>query len=244
MPGFTLTHIQFTDADLSEDPELLEYYQAILKLKPRLENVLQCLNEQPEQLTQLDSFIKEIETAISDAQTDNTSSLKPTIIKYILTDPDANLEPKVPDTGTKACQAFQHLVFACHLCPIKKLALFDCNPQLFIDNVNEGKNIITASGWPSFIYNLDQFDPNDLTKGLMRGLLLLQVFRHIFTSPFSALSGHQNATKPCITHLHGLKEVTPRTIGYACVQVTVVSISIMNMTIANTGNGDMKILDK
>ncbi|KAG6858326.1 hypothetical protein C0995_000764, partial [Termitomyces sp. Mi166 len=111
-----------------EDPELLEHYQAILKLEPHLENVLQCLNKQHKQLTQLDSFIKEIETAISGAQTNNTSSLKPVIIKYILTDPDANLEPKVPDTGTKACQAFQHLVFACHLCPIKKLALFDCDP--------------------------------------------------------------------------------------------------------------------
>ncbi|KAG6872012.1 hypothetical protein C0995_013928 [Termitomyces sp. Mi166 len=58
-PGFTLTHIQFTDADLSENLELLEHYQAILKLEPCFENVLQCLNEQPEQSTQLDSFIKE-----------------------------------------------------------------------------------------------------------------------------------------------------------------------------------------
>ncbi|KAG6894030.1 hypothetical protein C0992_007746 [Termitomyces sp. T32_za158] len=106
--------------------ELLAQYQAILKLEPRLENVLQCLNEDP---AQLDNFIKEIEDAMNGARTDNTSSLKPAILKYVLKDPDANLHPKVPETGSKACRAFRHPVFARHLCPIKKLSNFDRNPE-------------------------------------------------------------------------------------------------------------------
>ncbi|KAG6883613.1 hypothetical protein C0992_008332 [Termitomyces sp. T32_za158] len=89
-----------------------------------------------------------------------------------------------------------------------------------MDKVNEGKNgyIITASDWPSFLYDLDLFNGDDQMKGLMRGPLLLKVYHHIFMGPSSALSGHRSATKPCIAHLHGLMEVTGRTIAYVAVQ--------------------------
>ncbi|KAG6877070.1 hypothetical protein C0992_010964, partial [Termitomyces sp. T32_za158] len=105
---------------------LLTSYQAILKIEPRLENVLEHINEDP---TRLDHFIKKIEDAMNGARTDNTSSLKPAILKYILNNPDANLDPKVPETGTKASRAFRHPVFARHLCPIKKLTIFDRDPE-------------------------------------------------------------------------------------------------------------------
>ncbi|KAG6877069.1 hypothetical protein C0992_010963 [Termitomyces sp. T32_za158] len=110
-----------------------------------------------------------------------------------------------------------------------------------MDKVNEGKNgyIITASDWPSFLYDLDLFNGDDQTKGLMRGPLLLKVYRHIFTGPSSALSGHRSATKPCIAHLHGLKEVTGRTIAYAAVQARFALSSVEKWT-RKDGNFDSR----
>ncbi|KAG6825294.1 hypothetical protein H0H92_004132, partial [Tricholoma furcatifolium] len=59
-------------------------------------------------------------------------------------------------------------------------------------------------------------DPEDPLKGFMRGYLL--VYRHIFTSPTSAISGNRNATKPSKAFLHSLTSVTGRTLAYAAVQ--------------------------
>lgn len=55
--------------------------------------------------------------------------------------------------------------------------MFHSPHRTFMHNVNEGKNsyIITASDFLSFVYDLELFDVNDLTKGLMRGHLLLKV---------------------------------------------------------------------
>ncbi|KAG6872227.1 hypothetical protein C0992_009749, partial [Termitomyces sp. T32_za158] len=65
------------------------------------------------------------------------------------------------------------------------------------------------------------------------------VYRHIFTGPSSALSGHRSATKPCIAHLHGLKEVTGRTIAYAAVQARFALSSVEKWT-RKDGNFDLQ----
>jgi hypothetical protein len=48
----------------------------------------------------------------------------------------------------------------------------------------------------------------------------MQVFRHIFTGPASAISpGKRKGTKPSKGKLHQLTRPTPNTIAYAAVQV-------------------------
>jgi hypothetical protein len=47
----------------------------------------------------------------------------------------------------------------------------------------------------------------------------LQVFQHIFTGPKSALGLEQDGRNKNKARIFQLKEVTPRTIAYACVQV-------------------------
>jgi len=49
---------------------------------------------------------------------------------------------------------------------------------------------------------------------------LIQVLKHIFTSPSSALSsGVSNGTRPCNAKIHGMSEVEAEHIAYAAVQV-------------------------
>ncbi|KZT63853.1 hypothetical protein DAEQUDRAFT_679630, partial [Daedalea quercina L-15889] len=45
---------------------------------------------------------------------------------------------------------------------------------------------ITCDNWPKFVYSLKDYDPDDLEKGLFRGILLVKAFKSIFTSPSSA----------------------------------------------------------
>ncbi|KAG6839305.1 hypothetical protein C0991_004023, partial [Blastosporella zonata] len=129
-----------------------------------------------------------------------------------------NVEPRIAPKGFKAARGFSHPVTARHLCGIKMLDTFEDNPDAFMDRVSEGKYKPLTKHWPSFLYDTDEYDPNDPTKGFMRGFLLVRVYCHIFSGLTSAISGHRKATKPSKSHIHGMKHVTGRSIGYAAVQ--------------------------
>jgi hypothetical protein len=95
--------------------------------------------------------------------------------------------------------------------------------------------------WPSFLYSSDVgYDPTRPEIGLFRGIFLLrvsivfyqyytnsgtssEVYRHIFTSPSSALKSENDvkASNRSNSKIHGLTQVTGRTIAYAAVQVCV-----------------------
>jgi hypothetical protein len=102
----------------------------------------------------------------------------------------------------------------------------------------DGNIEITAADLPSFLYEKGTvYNPDNEVTGLFHGFLLvrvctyfvvtfiisncyLQVYRHIFTGPKSALGvqdlNGRNKNKARLFHL---KAVTGRTIAYACVQV-------------------------
>ncbi|KAG6896814.1 hypothetical protein C0992_005914 [Termitomyces sp. T32_za158] len=201
----------------SDKEELLFLYDKIVDLQPYIEDVLEGLSDDPSQLRH---FIKKLENASNSAKTDDTSSLKPAIIRYLPKDPDNEVKPRFPPTGTKAVRGFRNLTTARHLCPIKKLAEFDANPQTFINNVSEGRlgYIFKTGDWPSFLFDLDELDKNNPMQGFLRGHVLVRVYRHIYTGPSSSLHGNRCATKPAKSHIHKHKNVTGRGIAYAAVQ--------------------------
>jgi hypothetical protein len=103
--------------------------------------------------------------------------------------------------------------------------------------VQDGKIKIRTKHWPSFLYNEGEYDREERDKGLFKGYLLLrvrltssylavspiifllQVYRHIFTSPSSAIGKVRKGTKPSKAQIYGMKRASGRTIAYACVQV-------------------------
>ncbi|KAH9956330.1 hypothetical protein BGW80DRAFT_1181218, partial [Lactifluus volemus] len=71
---------------------------------------------------------------------------------------------------------------------------------------------------PSFMYATGtEYDPEDSTKGLFRGFLLIRVFRHIFTGPSSAINATNTANKTK-AKVFMLRKVTGRMIAYTAVQ--------------------------
>ena len=48
-------------------------------------------------------------------------------------------------------------------------------PRVFMTKVNDGQISINAAVWPSFMYNVDQFDERHAEKGLCRGYFLVQI---------------------------------------------------------------------
>ncbi|KAG2037994.1 hypothetical protein BDR03DRAFT_933798 [Suillus americanus] len=104
---------------------------------------------------------------------------------------------------------------------------------------------ITAHLWPTFLYSNGKYDREDPTKGLFKGALLVRTFKHIFTSPSSAVKmqpdeehpGHQEPlykrsrtsgerrTKSNIAAILGMRSVQVRAIAYSAVQLQFASSS-------------------
>ncbi|KAF8154665.1 hypothetical protein B0H34DRAFT_809198 [Crassisporium funariophilum] len=73
---------------------------------------------------------------------------------------------------------------------------------------------------PLFLWENNDYDPKDLTAGMFRNSILVMVFKHVFTSPSSALQDQPKQTK-----MKGLQakrnkmtSVMAGSIAYTCVQ--------------------------
>ncbi|KAH7887189.1 hypothetical protein F5I97DRAFT_1829612 [Phlebopus sp. FC_14] len=64
----------------------------------------------------------------------------------------------------------------------------------------------------------DDYDLSDMLYGLFRSYFLLQVSRHIFMGPLSALGGDSHATRSCNAVLRNMTTIEPKHIAYICVQ--------------------------
>ncbi|KIO00463.1 hypothetical protein M404DRAFT_16375 [Pisolithus tinctorius Marx 270] len=82
--------------------------------------------------------------------------------------------------------------------------------------------LVTADCWPYFLYKNKEYDPENLVRGLFKNAMLIQAFKHIFTSPSSADSETGLNNKHSQAHvamLLGMKSICPRAIAYTAVQL-------------------------
>jgi len=83
----------------------------------------------------------------------------------------------------------------------------------------DGSIQITDADFPSFLYPSETaYDEDNEDIGLFQRFLLVRVYRHIFTSPSSAIDATAKANKSKAKKFK-LTEVSRRTITYASVQV-------------------------
>jgi len=98
------------------------------------------------------------------------------------------LVPVIPKSRSKADRGFNHPVLAEMLCPATKLDRLENDPEYislffgchliifafsYIKQLRLGN--VSDEDWPAFCYEDHQCDPEDLEKGLFRGLYLLRV---------------------------------------------------------------------
>ncbi|GLB33255.1 hypothetical protein LshimejAT787_0101390 [Lyophyllum shimeji] len=176
------------------------------------------LEDQGEDLEALGKFMNK---AAASARSDDTGSLRDAGLDYV--ELDRKLEPCIPPRSQKSLyRGFNNITLARLLCPIQAVAEFDKNPAETIAKLQDGRIQATADDIPAFLYPDNEFDPDDMDKGLLRGPLVVRTWRHLFTSPSSAVipPGKQRTTvtKGCQATMNGLHAPTPRTIAYAALQ--------------------------
>ncbi|KDR80176.1 hypothetical protein GALMADRAFT_62262 [Galerina marginata CBS 339.88] len=88
-----------------------------------------------------------------------------------------------------------------------------------MQSVQNGEIKIKAKEFPSFLYpEGTEYIVGKEFDGLMRGPLLVRVFRCIFSGPRSAFKKENRGNKPSQAEKHGMTSVEPRAIAYAAVQ--------------------------
>ncbi|TFK38280.1 hypothetical protein BDQ12DRAFT_723616 [Crucibulum laeve] len=201
----------FTDEDHA-------MFDCIIMLVPTFPKLIKSFESDPDLF---DVFIKQLSSAAATARQEDTAALKNRILGYIHLDMlNGVLKPPLTSAHAKSLRGFNHPEIARLLCPIKQLGEFDADPNAFMDQVKDGQIKIKAKDWPAFVYSADgEFDPEDVSNGLMRGYVGIHAFCCIFTGPSSVVTGHCQATKLSKVQAHGLTQATGRTIAYAFVQV-------------------------
>ncbi|KAF8833422.1 hypothetical protein BDN67DRAFT_986045 [Paxillus ammoniavirescens] len=105
------------------------------------------------------------------AQGDDCASLKPAIVQWLMLVRPA---PEPPlDPFEKTGRGFNHDITGCLLCPVDYdwrdaehcSAIRDFHPDF----------LVTEHNWPTFLYENEQYDPENCTKGLFKNKLLVQV---------------------------------------------------------------------
>ncbi|KAI0070507.1 hypothetical protein K474DRAFT_1702125 [Panus rudis PR-1116 ss-1] len=149
------------------------------------------------------------------ARSDDTSSLKVAILRYIHQDSSIPLTPALSDTKSKALRGWKHEQLAHLLLPLQ----YTANVETLLD-IEDGTVEITADDWPRFLYPDGRaYNPNDEFTDIFRGHLLLRVVKHIFTGPGTWNMGpSEQKGKPSIAKLIGMTSITSRAIAYAAVQ--------------------------
>ncbi|KAH6912311.1 hypothetical protein BKA70DRAFT_1423020 [Coprinopsis sp. MPI-PUGE-AT-0042] len=87
------------------------------------------------------------------------------------------------------------------------------------ERLRSGELVPTGDQWPLFLFQGHKFDPEDPWKGLLRGPLLVNAFKYIFTSPSSVERTDHRATRCSNSKIHGMSAVTIPSIAYVATQV-------------------------
>ncbi|KIJ47615.1 hypothetical protein M422DRAFT_163757, partial [Sphaerobolus stellatus SS14] len=92
---------------------------------------------------------------------------------------------------------------------------------LFVkDDLISTPSLASTAAWPLFFYPHGQFDPDNLSKGLLRGELLIWACKHIFLGPSKWLQGSElTISEACNAKKHRMTSVTPHLIAYITIQV-------------------------
>ncbi|KAG6913306.1 hypothetical protein DXG01_007853 [Tephrocybe rancida] len=182
-------------------------FRHVLKLTSTMEDRIYGASE--EELVHIADLLQK---GASGARSDDTRSLKSVILDWIIAK-GQSLTPPI-SRHMKTDRGFHHERTGELLCPTGK----DWNDPVVRQKLNSGETLVRGDEWPVFIYENYLYDPEDPWTGAFRSTLLLNAFKHIFTSP-SSVEKENKATRSGNARIHGMVSVTPASIAYVAVQV-------------------------
>ncbi|KIK21883.1 hypothetical protein PISMIDRAFT_103324, partial [Pisolithus microcarpus 441] len=186
------------------------------------------------------------------ARGDDAAGLKMAVVGWLMGS-QKTPEPAL-DLRSKTGRGFYHDATARLICPVDYNW---SNDTAHIRNFHPDY-LVTANSWPHFLYKDEIYDPKDPVKGLFKNKLLVQAFKHIFTSPSSAdvdsvaddtddeiqastselplkhrKGPTDKRTRSNVASLIGMKSVAPRAIAYTAVQLRFTLSSCMSWRIVD-----------
>ncbi|KJA15738.1 hypothetical protein HYPSUDRAFT_207595 [Hypholoma sublateritium FD-334 SS-4] len=154
---------------------------------------------------------------VTTVRSDDTASLKTCIVSYIRADPTDSISPAISIKGKfKDDRGFCHPATASLLCPV----MYPDTPETY-NAILSGRLPVTTTMLPRFLFPDDHvYDPDDISKDLLRGHVMYRAAKHIFQGPSAALQGPgSHRGKQGNASICGITTMTPRTIAYVATQV-------------------------
>ncbi|KAH6906981.1 hypothetical protein BKA70DRAFT_1372276 [Coprinopsis sp. MPI-PUGE-AT-0042] len=183
-------------------------YEQLLKLVPGLEKRL-CTGSD-EDIFHVAELVDPKGSA--GARADDTKGLKGVILDWI-TPRGQSLQPPLM-RNVKTDRGFYHPRTGELLCPIGH----DWNNADTRESLRTGTLVVAGDEWPVFLYQNFRYNPRNVWEGLFRSTLLVNAFKHIFTSP-SSVDREPRATRSGNARIHGMKRVTIPSLAYVATQV-------------------------
>ncbi|KAM5532499.1 hypothetical protein V8D89_013852 [Ganoderma adspersum] len=204
------------DKDLSLSPangiekypaeKRLQYqiYTQVIRAIPELE---EGLMNQTIRTDELKIIATRIQAGISGARSDDVKGVKHAIIGWI-TDPEKGLVPSIDHRYMTGC-GWNHEVTGRKLCP----GGLDWDDPAIKSALKAGTLVVRSDQWPICFYLNRDYDLERPWVGLLHGRLLLNAYKHIFTSP-SSVDDSGRATKGNNCFINGMAEFTVASIVY------------------------------
>ncbi|KAG1889142.1 hypothetical protein F4604DRAFT_1876909 [Suillus subluteus] len=166
--------------------------------------------------------------ALNGARGDDSASLKRSVAEWLMERTPAP-NPAIHKQD-KSGRGFYNDMTGGLLCPCSSLHSKTYHPDYRI----------TACSWPSFLYEDGGYDPQNPTKGLLKGKLLVKFYRRTtyrlrLSSAHNRNSGERRTRRDVATLLD-MRSVQPRAIAY-------VSVQRAQLRFALSSSGSWRIID-
>ncbi|KAG1832488.1 hypothetical protein EV424DRAFT_1563873 [Suillus variegatus] len=220
-----------SDADImdSDNPEENRRYRSFKKLMTWCPSVRKLLRSSAEHETLAFAYSKLNESS-DGARGDDSAGLKRAVADWLM---ERTPTPNPPiHKQNKSGRGFYHDMTGELLCPVDynwsdptvRASIRDYHPDFRI----------TACSWPSFLYKDGRYDPQNPTKDLFKGELLVKAFKRVFTSLSSTdeeqavdsmgrsalgRNSGERRTRRDISTLVNMRSIQPRAIAYISVQL-------------------------
>ncbi|OJT02244.1 hypothetical protein TRAPUB_13473 [Trametes pubescens] len=195
--------------------QLVDAWETLQAMQPALVECEGYFQEHPDEVAKLLTYM---DAVAKRTRSEDLARLRDSVIEY-----SNPLKGVMAELSAKSARGFKHPHTARLLFPIAKIDMYDEDPETFrLRVVNGDKTLpIVAKDWPVFVYDEDLYEVGHMKAGLLRSLLLVMCYKHVYTGRSSA---HRQVElyatykgKPSLARKYKLNDVTPESIIYVAV---------------------------